>query len=101
MARYVFDTGDLPTVTASFTDVDGAAADPTAVKVTTLSPNGTSVEYTDADSEVTNPSTGTWKFLFPTALTEEGTWRVRFEGTETLIAAAEQKFSVRETVFND
>lgn len=70
--------GTTVTVTATITDSDGAAADPTALVVTTRAPDGTQVDYTHPHATITNPAVGTWKFTFPGPLTDAGEWAVYF-----------------------
>lgn len=66
--------GSRPTVTFTFVDIDGAPADPTAIAMTVMDPDGTQVDYDISD--FTNPATGTWVFQFAAPLTEVGDWWV-------------------------
>lgn len=97
----VYDIGDRPTVTATFTDADGVAADPTTVVVKTRTPAGTETTYTSGSSAtiVDTATTGVWTFTFPAALAENGTYRVRFKGTAGLEAAGEIEVKVNSTQF--
>lgn len=89
MPRY--DIGDLVTVSASFTDRDGQAADPDAVTLTILKPDGT-IDVIDHD-ELDNPDVGTYEY--DVDVDQERKWRYRFEGTGSVVAADEQEFTVR------
>lgn len=69
--------GSTPTVTFMFTDVDGDPANPTALSIRVLHPNGTTVDtYDHLDVEVTNPAVGTWAWRPSSGLDEAGEWWV-------------------------
>lgn len=81
-----YDVGDQPTVTGLFTDIDGNPADPTSILVRVRNPDGTTIdEYDETDLE--NPTVGTWTFTFPTPFTDDGPYIVKFYGTAGVIAA--------------
>lgn len=93
-----FQIGQKPTLIASFTDEDGIAADPTSVTFKVKDPAGTETSYTDADSEVTNPATGSWECELPT-LDAAGRWYWRVDGTGAVTAANETFFIVDSSQF--
>jgi hypothetical protein len=97
----VYDIGDQPTVTATFTAADGETLEsPSTVTVKVIEPNGTQrATVTTPAASITNPSTGVFAYTFPAALDQSGVWRVKFQGTAGLIAAEEIEFMVRRTSF--
>lgn len=87
-----FDVGDTVRLTVAFRNLDGALADPTSVTakvqdpaaaVTTPTPTklSTGIYYTDID------------------INASGTWYARMNGTGTVKAAFEGKFTARPTQF--
>jgi hypothetical protein len=97
-ATRTYDVGDRPEITATFTNAAGTATDPTTVVFITRAPDSTEVSYT-APTNITNPTTGTFVFTFPAALTQEGMWSVRAKGTAGLITAGETSFIVKPSAF--
>ncbi|MCB8986904.1 MAG: hypothetical protein H6661_04050 [Ardenticatenaceae bacterium] len=98
MSDPLFDYGDELKITATFTDEDGAAADPGTVTFKTKDPAGAVVSYVyGTDAEVVKVSAGVYKLVFtPSA---EGDWYWRAEGTAPVQQAAEGKFKVANSVF--
>ena len=96
----VYDIGDRPTVTASFTDVAGTLTDPSTVVAIVRTPAGVETTTTSPNAALVNSSTGVWAFTLPTAFDAAGNWRVRIKGTAGLIAAAETTLAVRESLFD-
>lgn len=86
----VYDIGDQPRATVTFTDLDGTTTDPSTVTCTVRKPDGTITEPVAASAE----PDGTWYADIP--VDQAGTWRIRFEGTGALIAAVESRFQVRD-----
>lgn len=84
-----YDVGDGVTLTAEFTNSAGAAADPTAVVATLLTPDGEVEELATA-----NPEVGT--YTASVTIAQEGRHRYRFEGTGALVAAEEGTFFVKK-----
>lgn len=80
--------GTAPRFTASFTDADGAAADPTGVVVKVRDPSGDQTTYTHPHATITNPAVGTWVWQAPAGWTEKGKWWVRFAGTGNGVTVA-------------
>jgi hypothetical protein len=88
----VYDVGDGIRATCAFTDLAGAAADPTAV----------TVKVKDPDGAVTEPlasHAGTGSYYTDITFDAEGDWYVRFEGTGSVIAATEVHLKVRDSAF--
>lgn len=84
----MYDVGDEVTLTALFTDLDGVAADPSAVTCAVQHEDDEPVALTPASTVV-----GTWT---ATVLPDQsGTWRYRWAGTGTVTAAEEGAFYVR------
>ena len=95
----IYDIGDRPTVTGTFTNDAGTLTDPTTVTVRVREPDGTETLYTSPVASIVNSSTGVWAFTFPAALDAAGDWYVRFRSTAGLLTAGEQKLVVRPTAF--
>ena len=84
-----FDIGDRVRITATFTDLAGAVADPTTVALTVKAPDGTLTSPSNSKD-----STGVYHAdVNPDA---SGTWWYRWTGTGALVAAEEGTFSVRQ-----
>jgi hypothetical protein len=92
-----FNIGMRPTLTATFRDIDGDLADPTAIVFRLRPPRGEVVEQTQAFA--TNVSTGVWEWQVPDALTLPGTWWVQALATEGLQTADEICFTVAKSKF--
>lgn len=97
MAAY--DKGQSVKLSTSFTDANGAAANPTTVTCQVEKPDGTETTYTSATTPaVTNPSTGTYQLVI--VADQSGMWSYRWEGTTgTTVAVDEQQFHVLGSVF--
>ncbi len=93
-----YDLGDQVRLSATFTDVDGAAVDPTVITVKWAAPNGAVTDLTyGVDLNVTQEETGVFYVDFvPDAA---GTWAYRWESSGTVTAAAEGAFMVRRSAF--
>lgn len=88
-----YDVGDLIRVTATFTDSDGTAADPTAVTVYYKDPGGNISELVyGTDTDVVQDSTGVYHCDID--IDESGKWFYRFKGTGTVQAADEYWFTI-------
>ena len=91
MPTAVHDIGDVHIITAAFTDSVDVATDPTAVVFEMREPDGTDTTFTfGVDSEVTNPSVGT--FLLTFAITKAGRHFSRVKGTGAVAAASATEF---------
>lgn len=86
----IFDVGDKITIAVDFRDNASALTDPTTVTIIIERPDGT---QTIAATAAAHSSTGHYSFDY--AITAEGLFFIRWEGTGTLQAAVEDNFSVR------
>ncbi|GMU80033.1 MAG: hypothetical protein AMXMBFR46_28210 [Acidimicrobiia bacterium] len=82
------DIGDVVKLTGTFRDAAGDLADPTAVTVTVLEPDGTTSTPTASSA-----STGVWTATV--SIDQSGTWRYRWAGTGVVVTAEEGAFDVR------
>lgn len=91
-----YDLGDLVRVSAPFTRVsNGAAVDPTAVKLSVRNPAGTVTTYTygSGDGVIVRDSTGNYHADLDTPTA--GDWYYRWWSTGTGQAAEENVYNVR------
>jgi len=95
----VYDIGDKPTVTATFTNAAGALTNPSTVVAILRTPAGVETTTTSPNAAIVNTSTGVWAFTLPSAFDTAGNWQVRIKGTAGLIAAAETTMAVRASAF--
>lgn len=77
-----YDIGDQPTLTALFVNATNTPTNPTTVTFITKDPAGTEVSTVFPNAAITNPSTGTFVYTYPSALSLAGThaWRVKSVG---------------------
>lgn len=92
------DIGDRPVITGTFTDVDGAPANPSAITFRLIAPDGTVSTGTHVDA--VNSAVGTWSWPIPAPFDQSGVWYARVEGTAGVIAAAESRITVRVSAFS-
>jgi hypothetical protein len=88
-------------ITATFTDEDGVAVDPTTIKIRTFDPEGYEKNYTfNTDSNVGR--TGTGAYYADITPDKFGLWRTRWQttGNETTFAY-EDRFNVQHSPFYD
>jgi hypothetical protein len=89
--------GDLVTLQATFTTLDGVNADPTTIAVCVRDPGGTITTYTYAGNEVTKAATGV--FRYGLSIIVSGVWVYRWVGTGSVqVASADQTITVEATV---
>ena len=75
-----YGVGDLVRATGTWTDADGAAADPDALTFKVRPPSGTTVTKTyGVDAEVVKSSTGI--YYYDIDITEAGTYWYQFQST--------------------
>ena len=93
-----YDIGDRVRVSLAFTDDSANPADPTTVRGRFRDPSGVVTTYVyGTDSELAKDSVGNYHFdVDPDS---DGEWRYRGEGTGAVRAAAEGRFSVRDSPF--
>ena len=99
MATQIYDLGDRPVATVTFRDASDVLTSPTTVVFITRTPAGVETTYTTPNANITTPSTGVFKFTFPSVFAVAGTWSVRAKGTAGVEAAAELSFRVRASSF--
>lgn len=93
-----YDLGDMVRVSASFTNIDGVAADPTAVTLQVRRPDTSITTYTyGADPEIVKTDVGQYRADLD--IDQEGTWRFRWAGVGAVQAAHESVFYIRDSYF--
>ena len=97
MAHRDYDIGDQPTIVARFADVDGVAADPTAITFSLMAPDDTVVTADEGDAD--NTGVGVWRWPIPAPFDQSGVWRFRVEATAGLQTAEETAVRVRPSKF--
>ena len=85
-----YDIGNLAALTGTFTNQQGAQADPSSVVMRYKKPNGTILTATPTKS-----SAGIYSYLL--ALDIAGTYYFRFEGTGALVAAGDGSLIVTDS----
>lgn len=93
---YTYNIGDLLRLKATFTDIAGVEADPTAITLKVKAPSGTVTTYTYPGT-VVRQSTGVYYYDFP--VTASGTHFYNWAGTGAYTAADEASFVVVTTQF--
>lgn len=88
-------------ITATFTDADGIAVNPTTVTFKTMSPCRTETDYVYAtDAEITRPATG--YYIAQIQPGEAGVWFFRWQSTGVgTTVATEGRFNVQCSPFYD
>jgi len=99
MTIRVYDIGDRPTITATFTNAADALTDPSTVQFKWKTPAGIETTITSPDATIANPSVGIWTYTPAAALSESGRYIARAKGTAGLITAGELSFTVQTTQF--
>lgn len=92
-----YQVGQLPTITATFTNSTNTLTNPTTVTFQITDPTGTQTNTASPNAAITNPSTGVFIFTFTSALAIVGVWIWRVKGVGTLIDADEGTFKVLQT----
>ena len=87
----IYDVGDLVRITATFTDEDAVAIDPTTVSAQIKSPAGTIFEY-DYGIDVELVKDGIGVYHTDVDVDAEGTWYYRMSSTGIGQAADEGAF---------
>lgn len=83
----------------AFTDITGAAADPTTVSLELKKPDGTDVVYgypTGADGNLTKETTG--RYYRDVSLDQAGLWQWTLAGTGVVETSEQGSFFVRRAV---
>lgn len=95
MTVNTYDIGDLVKISATFTDENGTATDPTTLEAAFKSPSGTISTFTyGTDPEVVRDSAGVYHLDI--SITESGRYDYRWSSTGTGQAAEEGYFEVRQ-----
>jgi len=94
MARWY--PGDCPRLQCYFY-VSSSLTDPSTVTLKVEDPSGNIDTYTYALAEITKSSTG--NYYKDVTVDEEGTWKYRWAGTGTVVAADEGELEVTRSVF--
>lgn len=90
--------GEIPRITATFTDATGANVDPGALVVKIKTPAGVVTTYTfGAGAFITKDGVGVYHIDLN--LTAEGSWFYRFEGTGANQVAGEGTIFVSNSEF--
>ncbi len=94
-----YDKGDKIRISATFQDANGTDMDPTTITVKHKKPDGTVITWVyGTDTEVVKDAVG--KYHADITLDQSGTWLYRFEGTGSVVAAGEEVFHVRKSLFD-
>lgn len=94
-AGAIYQVGDLLRLKATFTDVDGAVADPSTVTVTVLAPSGTETEKTYAAGDLVRVSTGIYYYDF--TVTESGRHYFTWDAGGAYVASDQGAFQVAKS----
>jgi hypothetical protein len=92
-----YDVGDGVEVRSAFTNLAGAATDPTTITLKVRKPDATISTYTYAAAQLTRESAGV--FVKSITLDTSGVWTYRFEGTGAVVAADEELLVVEASSF--
>lgn len=96
MVTTAYDIGDARRLSIAFTNLAGAAADPTAVTFTMREPDGTETAYVyGANAELVKSGTGA--YYVDWAIGQAGRHVYRWVGTGTVAAAESAEFWARRT----
>lgn len=91
-----YEKGQSVLLGTAFTDLAGAAVNPTTVTCRVEKPDGTETEYTTPT--IANPATGTYTLHI--IVDQSGMWTYRWTGTTgTAVAVDEQQLTVLTSVF--
>lgn len=93
-------TSDDGTTSAAFTDISGAATDPTSVTLTVRKPDGTLLSYgypTGTDGNLTKETTG--RFYYDVAIDQNGLWHWRLSGEGAVVTSEEGVLYGRRSAF--
>lgn len=88
-----YDVGDLIRLTATFTDANGDAVDPTTVSFSIRDPSGNLATVTYAAADITKSGTGV--YFYDLSIDEVGYWVWRAVGTGAGEAAGEDTIEIR------
>ena len=107
MATITVDIGDTVRDAVVFKDINDVETDPTTVKYKFKTAAGSTAIYIyGTDAEVVKDSTGNYHVDLPITaagsdqVNKQRTWHTRWEGTGTIVAAAEGTITVRSSQFS-
>lgn len=100
MTDQPYDIGDKPTLSYTFLNAAGAAADPTVVTLKLRTPAGVETSHVHGtDVNVVKDSVGVYHYELP--LAESGLYTWRWIGTGALVCADEGTIPVRASRFTN
>lgn len=88
-----YEVGQVVTLTGTFTNAAGVAADPTAITLYIKVPTGAITTLTYAGSDLTKIGTGVYTYNFAIAMS--GRHWYRYVGTGAVVAASESSLDVK------
>lgn len=94
----VFVIGQMPQITALFLNATNTPTAPTAITFVTVNPLGAEVTTVAPNAAISNPSTGTYVYTYPAALSVAGTYSWRVKGTGTVTNADEGTFECQASL---
>jgi hypothetical protein len=95
-----YSVGQAVRLTAAFTNIAGAAADPTAVTCLVRSTkNGLTTTYVVAAGQIVKDSVGNYHLDVTVTSEGDGYWFYRWVGTGAITAAGDGTFGVLNSVF--
>lgn len=95
MTSTPFDIGDTVRLSAVFTNMEDAPADPTVVTLRIRKPDGTITVLTYAAAQITRDGLGEFHYDYPIAVS--GDHYYRYEGTGNVATASETFFRVNKS----
>lgn len=94
----VYQVGDAVTLQATFTNLSGVNADPTAVSLKVTDPGGTTTTYTYNPGDVTKTATGVFQYVL--SITTAGRYTYKWFGAGTVQAASpDMRLEAQQTTF--
>lgn len=96
MSVHEYDIGDLARLEFSFTNLAGAAADPSSVTASVRSPSGTVTDYEVTAGQIVRDGTG--EYHLDVEVTEEGDWTYSGVGTGAIQATVEGSFYAKPSI---
>jgi len=91
------DIDDRERFTVTFTDINGAAADPTTVTIKVRPPDGATVTAVNTDSPVLVTNSGVGVYYYDYTYSQEGRHFIEWSGGGALVAAVSSERWVRRS----
>lgn len=98
MTAQIF-VGDEQQMTFTFKNLSGVLSNPTTISLTLMRPDGTLISPVYTQADMTNVSTGVWRFLY--TFDEDGRWRYRLVTTGTPKKAFQDYVDVAHNPFSE